>query len=186
MSDFITSVSRCCHGNNHHPSDPRNGAPDSGESIPRIKQSLGLLTVEQIWERAQCRNGLYRTPCPACPWQCRQWVLHALQGNRMSGIDRVNFADQEPLTQEELIRLLDELASDLQVALPQVQGNHAPGHPSRSGVSGEWGGYSRSCYRAFLLSCRPDRQGHQTNAQDRSRFYADLDSSWRIGQTAER
>ncbi|MEZ5032543.1 MAG: DinB family protein [Saprospiraceae bacterium] len=92
-----------------------------GESIPRIKQSLGLLTVEQIWERPNADMASIGHLVLHVCGNARQWVLHALCGQPDVRDRQSEFADQEPLTQEELIRLLDELASDLQVALPQVQ-----------------------------------------------------------------
>lgn len=92
-----------------------------GESIPRIKQCLHVLTQEQIWHRpAPDMASIGHLVLHLCG-NARQWVLHALC-NAPDVRDRsAEFADQQPWSAEELIELLDELASDLQHALPLIR-----------------------------------------------------------------
>lgn len=93
-----------------------------GESIPRVRQCLGLLNEQQIWERPNPDMAAIGHLVLHVCGNARQWVLHGLCGEPdIRDRDR-EFAGQQPVGKEELLRMLDDLASDLQRALPLIQG----------------------------------------------------------------
>lgn len=91
------------------------------ESIPRLKQCLGELSEEQIWQRPnEHSNSVGNLVIHLCG-NMRQWILSGLAGQPDIRERDKEFSQRDPIPTHQLIQQLDELAEQVDKALDDVQ-----------------------------------------------------------------
>ncbi|MCU0349050.1 MAG: DUF1572 domain-containing protein [Saprospiraceae bacterium] len=90
------------------------------ESIPRIKQCLAELTVEEVWYRPnENSNSVGNLVLHLCG-NVRQWLLGGLGGYTDNRRRQQEFDERGPIPTSVLVRHLDELAEEVEKVLARL------------------------------------------------------------------
>jgi uncharacterized damage-inducible protein DinB len=92
-----------------------------GESIPRIKKCLSLLSEDEVWyrpnENVVSVGNLVLHLCG----NARQWILSGV-GKQADQRNRdAEFAETGPLAKEQLVLQMDELVEEMKKVLPTIE-----------------------------------------------------------------
>ncbi len=91
------------------------------ESIPRLRSCLHALSEEEIWSRPnEHSNSVGNLVLHLCG-NLRQWVLSGLAKQADRRDRQAEFSRRDPLPASELLRMLDQLAEEVDAALNEVQ-----------------------------------------------------------------
>lgn len=91
-----------------------------GESIPRIKTCLSLLTIDQIWYRPNENSNAVGNLILHLCGNVRQWIMHGLDYHKDNRDRDYEFSETGPLAKSVLIDMLDLLTRDLEVSLGHI------------------------------------------------------------------
>jgi uncharacterized damage-inducible protein DinB len=92
-----------------------------GESIPRLKHCLGLLSDEEIWRRpggTVVSAGNYALHLCG---NARQWICAGLAGEADHRDREREFTEEGPMPRAELLTLIDQTADDVKAALDRTK-----------------------------------------------------------------
>jgi uncharacterized damage-inducible protein DinB len=91
-----------------------------GESVPRLRKCLGLLSEEEIWRRPNAETSSVGNLVLHLQGNVRQYILSGLGGAPDQRRRSSEFAETGPLPAAELLSRLDGLMAEVEATLDRV------------------------------------------------------------------